>query len=1201
MSKLLKIKRLINKKSFFTVAIIACVFLIGFYLKHSDTPTINSFQQAFTQQEQKQQKTLKIISKDWFNLSDQAFYIKYKHENDNLFIHVFRNDSLVFWNTNKCPINRFAELHFPVNGIIKLQNGWYYSQFISKNNLVFAVTFGIKRQFPIKNNLLTNYFFEPFPQTQGEISMITENQPHVVNLKKMPVFSFQVTENPESNTNFFYLLFGIILTVFALVFWKISRQINSYFSLISILVILIGLRFLLLELNLFSWLGKSTFFDPSILALNQFIPNFGELFLWFYFLFLIAPLLLKWINALKGEKIYWILFLIIPSIILVFPQLTKQLILNSTIPIHLSDLLKLNLFSGIFIFMVALTGFFVYLLFYKFFKKIHKFYSLKHQFFLHVGCIGIVALVNEYTYRLHGFWIIWMCVLMLLAWFFSWKKEPTFNFSNSILILFVLAFGITLNFEREALKKEKEERLLFANQLADDQDINAEVDYISAREKIKNEPFIKRLFNINTAPRFLELKEAMEFQVFNGYWDRYDVDCYYFKENDHRTMNGFTQEQLDELIQYHGIPSEIDSSLVYIRDYTSQFTYMFRFPIEKDGNTILFYGTLKSKRIPEKIGLPKILVSKQTAVYELLESYSIAKYYNNQLVLNYGIFEFPTSLNQMGGSTNSGYTWITTDGFDHLVYIKSKSDAIILSKESTSWLSYLTSTAFLMVCFGLFLFFTVLLVPGLRGELKFGFSMVTKIQLVIVSLIFLSLFGFSFSSSYLLTDQYSNFSKEQIREKLKSVTNGTLSIFHYSDSVNKEEINYELEKLSAIFRTDINLFRPDGVLIAASRNKIYKMGLLSEQMNPDAFYALHFKRKSEFIHVENIGKLTYLSGYVPLFDHHHHLKGFLNILHFDQKNAFENQMRQFFVGILNVFMLLLVITVLVAIFASTWISKPLILLRNSFSKVEFGKNNQHIEYEAKDEIGALVAEYNLKLDELTQAAIQLAQSERESAWREMAKQVAHEIKNPLTPMKLSVQHLQRVFDPNDVNIQDKINKVTRSLIEQIDTLTSIANEFSNFAKLPQPKLEELLICDIVQKVVTLFETNDQVQIKFTSFIEESTLIYADKEHILRILNNLITNGIQAVKLGETAIILIEITQTEDFVTIAISDNGCGIEKEQLSTIFEPYFTTKSTGTGLGLAMVKQLVELHHGQIEISATSHQGTTMEVKFPIRKSSI
>ncbi len=1178
------------------------LIVLLFKFNQSNRDEIEGFQHVFLAQIEAADKQLDQLPADWKNLNKNTFSRKYNYLERTLFVHVYQGDSMVFWNTNKCPVNRFTDLHFPVNGIVQLQNGWYYSMYKDQGDLTYVVTFGIKRVFPINNDQLRDYFFDPFPKIQGAVSLVADKRSTIFDSKKEPVFSIQDAEQSTNDTVLLTVIFADVLLIFFLIGLKVRKKFTNRNTarLLFIFGVLV-LRFLALRFDWFSWMSTTPLFDPGLMALNNWLPNFGEVLVWVVTLGLIFPSILRLISEIKQKWLIYLLLCLIPVFTMVFPQLIKLIIVNSTIPIHLNELLKLTVFSMVFILIIGMGALFL-LQFYQ--VVIGKWKQTNPSVLLVVlvltGIFSSVIITNEWIFRLHGFWIIWMFSLLIVPIIVVFRLNQNWSFMSYLLATFLVSFGITMNLEMEAKKKEREERLLFANQLADDRDINAEVDFSNAEKKLVSEPFIKRLFRHDTKPSFSELKEAMEYQVFKGYWERYDVDCYYYLEDSASIrLNGMYKRQLDELIERHGIRSEIDTNLYYVKDYTSQFNYIFYLPLERNGVKVDFYGTMKSKRIPEKIGFPRLLISKQTAVFESLERYSIAKYYNNQLVLNYGAYSYPTSLRMFGDKSAEGHQWYEKDQVEHLIFKKSRTDAIILSKTVPSWLSYLTTTAILLVCFGAILVLFLLIKQINQVRVSNGISMITKIQLVLIGLIVVSLAGFSIASTSMLSGQYRSYSKDQIREKVKSVINEINSrqrfVSEKFSDKNQDELDYQLRRWSKVFLADINLYQSNGILAGTSRTKIYNMGLLSEQMNPKALYELMFNKKSEFIHEENIGSLVYLSGYVPVFNHENELLGYLNILHFDQRNVFEDQLKQFFVAVLNVFMLLLVLSILVALLVSSWLTSPLMLLKKSFSQLELGKNSSQINYKSKDEIGSLVAEYNHKLGELAEAAAKLAQSERESAWREMAKQVAHEIKNPLTPMKLSVQHLQRVFDPNDPKAKERIERVTNSLIEQIDALTHIANEFSNFAKLPQPVMAEIDLIDLTKAVVALFDNDEDVAVKLELGASEAIFVNADKEMILRVLNNLVSNGIQAVAINVKPMIAISIESDPEFCYVRISDNGSGIPKEQIQTIFEPYFTTKSTGTGLGLAMVKQIVENHGGSIEIEKTSELGTTVLFTLP------
>jgi nitrogen fixation/metabolism regulation signal transduction histidine kinase len=410
-----------------------------------------------------------------------------------------------------------------------------------------------------------------------------------------------------------------------------------------------------------------------------------------------------------------------------------------------------------------------------------------------------------------------------------------------------------------------------------------------------------------------------------------------------------------------------------------------------------------------------------------------------------------------------------------------------------------------------------------------------------------------------------------------------------------------LQKFAKVFVTDINLYDPNGILLGSSRAKVFNIGLLSEQMNSDAFHAMKYRNKSEFIHDEKIGNLSYASAYQPLFNENKKQLGYVNLQHFAQQNDFENQIQLFLIAIINVFILLLALSIILSIIISRWVTAPLRLIQVSFSNLKLGSANQPIVYDREDEIGALVKNYNQKLIELENAAVQLAQNERESAWREMAKQVAHEIKNPLTPMKLSIQQLLRVYDPNNPSSAEMLNRVANSMIEQIDALTKIANEFSNFAKMPKQHIEKINLIALIDSVLEVFKQDSRMHIEFVHK-NEYALVLADKDQLIRVLNNLLTNAVQSIpedRKGELHILLSDDKQSN--YSIAISDNGCGISENKIKNIFVPYFTTKTNGTGLGLAMVKQIVESINGSISFVSKENSGTTFTIELPKFESEI
>jgi nitrogen fixation/metabolism regulation signal transduction histidine kinase len=284
----------------------------------------------------------------------------------------------------------------------------------------------------------------------------------------------------------------------------------------------------------------------------------------------------------------------------------------------------------------------------------------------------------------------------------------------------------------------------------------------------------------------------------------------------------------------------------------------------------------------------------------------------------------------------------------------------------------------------------------------------------------------------------------------------------------------------------------------------------------------------------------------------------------------------------------LLIAIVLAYFLSKYITKSLKYISEKIYQTRLDKQNTRIEIEnVSEEISALVKSYNSMIDELQESAVKLATSERKQAWKEMAKQVAHEIKNPLTPMRLTIQSFQRKFDPNDNDIHQKIDEYSKTLIQQIDTMSAIAEAFSNFAQMPAQKNEKLNIVEIIKLALDVF---NEEYISFNSDKEEIIANF-DRTQLIRVITNLVKNGIQA----NATSIKISVNDITNFVKIIVSDNGIGINPENKAKIFEPKFTTKTSGMGLGLSMVKNIVETYKGSIHFTSEKNKGTIFTITLP------
>jgi signal transduction histidine kinase len=475
--------------------------------------------------------------------------------------------------------------------------------------------------------------------------------------------------------------------------------------------------------------------------------------------------------------------------------------------------------------------------------------------------------------------------------------------------------------------------------------------------------------------------------------------------------------------------------------------------------------------------------------------------------------------------------------------------------------------------------------------------MKNKIQVSFMSILLLTLILTGSISYYFILDGYKQRQYQNLQDKVRSVQIEVEHKIGNETALNEEIQDYtrfSLIKFSNVFFTDINIYDLQGMLFATSRAELYENGLQGRFIRPKAFYELKFNKSSLVIQEEQIGKLTYFSAYVPFRNLNNQVIAYLNLPYFAHQNEFQEEISEFIMAFTNVFMILLLLSILVGFIISNQLTKPLALIQEKIRAINIETKGEKIDYRRRDELGGLVKEYNRKIDELASSAIKLAQSERESAWREMAKQIAHEIKNPLTPMKLSVQYLERTYKADDSEWHHTLHKVSKTMIEQIDTLSAIATEFSNFAKMPIPQNEMVDLVERIKSSVLLFEQEDKISFNIIYNNIKKAEINADKEQLLRVFNNLIKNSIQAIPQQKEGHIELEISEEEKSYLISISDNGSGIAEEMQGKIFRPNFTTKSSGMGLGLSMVRNIIINIGGEIWFETEPNKGTSFYIRL-------
>ncbi len=401
----------------------------------------------------------------------------------------------------------------------------------------------------------------------------------------------------------------------------------------------------------------------------------------------------------------------------------------------------------------------------------------------------------------------------------------------------------------------------------------------------------------------------------------------------------------------------------------------------------------------------------------------------------------------------------------------------------------------------------------------------------------------------------------------------------------------EIYKIADVQNVSFNIYDLEGELLKSTK-PAFEADSVSNCLDAEVLNRLYESAERRYVEEKSTAGFNYQASYNYINDPKFKPIGILNLPYYED-NSFNNmELREFLMRLGAVYLFMLISAIVLAYFISKYITRSLEAISDKLHQTDFTKRNEKIILEnSTDEIGKLVSSYNEMIDELEESAAKLARSEREQAWREMAKQVAHEIKNPLTPMRLSVQSFERKFDPTDPKAEQKVKEFSKTMVQQIDTMSNIASAFSNFADMPAQQNETLNVVKVTKLALDIFH---EPYIHFMTD-EDEIIAKLDRTQLIRVVTNLVKNAIQAVPDVENPRILISVSKEDEKVKISVADNGVGISEEFRDKIFEPKFTTKSSGMGLGLGMVKNIVENYNGSIDYTSQVGKGTAFTVKFP------
>jgi signal transduction histidine kinase len=1213
-------------------------FAIGHFLHRpfsgTDSPTLKGFEQVLHEKEKRLNEEMLLLAERAQKQNYQElFALKPGYYNDlmpdeGIALLIYENDTLKFWSDNSIAVENWIKEVCLDSRTVKLRNGWFEVVHPHTNATTTKTIVGlvlIKNEYPYQNKYLVNEFQKDF-SVPSETRLITDNpnaSNGIKNINGQYLFSleFDDVSNTVSFWSYIAVIFNLIGFFLVVVFIKresvaLNKKIGRNYSILLFVGTTVLLRYLSIQLGFPESFYSFDLFNPKVFADagSVWLTSLGDLLINTVILFYLSYVvftefdfrsILAGISKRSGITITFIVFLGFFWFSWLITTLFSGIILNSNIPFSINNLFSLNEYSyvGIIFFGLLL---FVYFLFAD--KMVTVLQSLDldrlHYVSAFIFASAIHILLSFILGTLDLVVVLWPFILIICIALIR-KNQSQYPFSGIVFLVFLFTLYAVHVLILHTDSKEKESRKIYAERLAAEQDPVAELLFKDVEKMLLRDTVLSSYASSNT-PQQAEFEKRIKQQYFSGYWEKYDVEYILFDSMcvpAARSQNVISDNMLflDERIAKNS--QQTNSENFYSLDNTSgKISYLARVPIYRDLKTKrrfgILYIELDAKFISDEIGFPELLLDRNIGLSRELTNYSYAKYKNGILVSQYGKFPYSlgsTEFERKGVIMNS---FIDADGFNHLIFHADPQTLIIMSRKNDGFVGQLTTFSYLFSFFSLLLLSILFVRQISLGRLMENFSFKYRIQVLLVFIVLSSLALFGGGTIYYIKQQFETKNKESISEKIHSVKvdiEDKLVAENKLTSNLSEYISFLLKKASSVFFTDINFYDTQGNLYASSSSKVFDEGLTSKKMNPEAFFQMSLMGKTEFIHDERIGKLEYLSAYIPFKNKDGKLLAYLNLPYFAKQSELEKEISGFLVALINIYVLLFVLSIITAILISNYVTKPLKLIQDKLSNIRLGKTNEPIEWKENDEIGSLVSEYNRMIAELAKSAELLARSERESAWREMAKQVAHEIKNPLTPMKLSVQHLQRTYKDQAPDMDTKMERLTKTIIEQIDTLSSIATEFSNFAKMPKASLEPVNLKAVVSNTVSLYKNSPDTELIFNELTTGEPIVLADKEQLIRVFNNLVKNAIQAIPEGQKGVILIDLVKENNQYLISVRDNGTGISDEVVEKIFMPNFTTKTGGMGLGLAMVKNIVETMNGRIWFETSAGTGTTFYVCLP------
>ncbi len=1165
---------------------------------------------------------------------------------ETIFFYIYRNYQLVHWSTNIYVPT--TDLGFQTNtSFLQSDN----RSFLVKrkelaNNISVLALVPIKRNFKITNDYLNNSFLSVINVKNIEIAKYDDekNIRNIYSKDGQYLFSVKLIEGKKDNIYInlqFFCWLAALICIMVLshsVCLHIAKKGQAWLAALLFIAVLVTLRYIDLKSNWLSMHSSLQLFDPKYYAYNEYLPNIWAFLMttasvfWVICFFRLIHKNLTVPSFLKTRTFSVIIsFLAIFSIYffgyIMYYYLGTLLTHSPQYENDFTQILNLGQYGWLCILILCfnVTSLILYI---DSIILLTKYFLKDITFILNVELICIVVtLITAALLGINIFFCILFGFLIFLRFYGTYGIANPYKLSLFITsVLLLSAVSVIFYYHYNKIKKIEGMKQGIVHLLAED-DANAISLFIDLEKSITSDYQLERLLNIQHTERDAQLlTDYIKTRYLSGYLSKFEFQAYFY-DND---GNPFVEYAADKTLEYrekvikNAIKIPSTDNFYRLKSELGTHEYFTHLAIPYENETDKFYHVylnLKNLSYSTALPYPELLSDNRINAWQhdAFQKNSYALYKDGNLVTQFGKFNYPDRDANMSAKLREYIHLTDSHGYYHMAYRPDVYTTIVLSKvKPTAW-EYLAlgSTFFilLLIFSGLFNIISYLIKTlsskSFRlSRVKYHFRMLfnniqysTRIQTLVIISVLLGILtsgAIAFLSiNKQLESNQSVLRQKEVAEIAKKIET---NIANAKDDFNEKIVDL-LKNMAPSTVTNFNLYDKSGRLLYSSQPRIFDLQLVSDFINPDALTKLAILRKSEAYEQERISNFRFSSAYASIKNEEYKTVAYLSIPYYASVKDATNSRNQLLNTILNIYTFMIILFGFIAVAVSGKITEPLNIVREKLAATQLSeKANEPLYWERNDEIGMLIKEYNFMLVKLEENAKQLRDAERENAWREMAKQVAHEIKNPLTPMKLGIQQLIRSFQENDQRFQERFERTSHSIIEQIDSLSTIATEFSAFAKLPETNMVKINLVEKIFKVINLFNSTVNTVITFSNNTEMEVIsVLGDRDQLLRSFNNLFKNAIEASVGRRKHKINVTVERlAQDWIEVYIEDNGYGIAPDVIHNIFKPNFTTKSSGTGLGLAFVKQTVTAMGGKIRFRTRNDVGTVFIITLPLYEGS-